>query len=158
MSDSYTTTPPLRVDLTLPSMRLALGPVVYDPLKELLGFDPREALTPLLRSAPYVRTAGGAAVEVFPLAIAPGVHVATPLGPLGEFAVANDQGLLALTLPARAAGLLPSQAGGLVVAGPQAVVDRDGLHRVSVVWLRLRPGLRTAIPLGLLGELGLEAA
>lgn len=50
MSDRCTAAQTLRVDLTLPSMRLALGPVVYDPLKELLGFDPREALTPLLRA------------------------------------------------------------------------------------------------------------
>ncbi len=124
----------------------------------MLGFDPREALAPLLRAEPYIRTARGAATEVFPLAIAPGGRVALPLGGLGEFAVANDRGLLAVTLPARATRWMLDQVGGLVVAGPQAVTDDDGVHRVSVVWLRLSAGTRASLPLGLLGELGLEAA
>ena len=57
---------------------------------------------PLLRGEPYVRTAGGANVEVFRLALSPGTRVSIPLGTYGELAVANDEGLLALTVPVSA--------------------------------------------------------
>ena len=150
-------TPTLRVNLTLPSTKLTFGVLSYDPLKEMLGFDPREALTPLLRDEPYIRTTASAATEVFPLALAPGVRVALPLGPLGEFGVANDRGLLAITVPARVTRWLQDYLGSLLVAGPQAVAGSDGAHRVSVAWLQLAPGTRASLPLGLLGELGLEA-
>ena len=158
MRDRPTATPNLRVNLTLPSTKLTFGVLSYDPLKEMLGFDPREALAPLLRAEPYIRTAGGGATEVFPLAIAPGVRAAIPLGGLGEFAVANDRGLLAVTLPARATRWMLERVGGLLVAGPQPITDDDDVHRVSMVWLRLPPGARTGLPLGLLGEIGIEAA
>lgn len=147
----------LRVNLSLPSTKLTFGVLSYDPLKEMLGFDPREALAPLLHAEPYIRTTGSAATEVFPLALAPGVRVALPLGPLGEFGVANDRGLLAVTVPARATGWLQEHLGQLLVAGPQAVAGADGVHRLSVAWLRLAPGTRASLPLSLLGELGLEA-
>jgi len=148
----------LRVNLTLPSTKLTFGVLSYDPLKEMLGFDPRDTLIPLLRAEPYIRTAGSAATEVFPLALAPGVRVALLLGPLGEFGVANDRGLLAVTVPARATRWLQEHLDQILLAGPQAVVDDDGVHRRSVAWLRLLPGTRAGLPLGLLGEVGTEAA
>ncbi len=151
-------TPTLRIDLTLPSTKLTFGALSYDPLQQLLGFDPRATLTPLLRAESYIRTTAGAATEVFPLALAPGVRVSMPLGPLGEFAVANDQGLLALTVPARAARWLLEHVGDHLVAGPRSLVDGDGVHRSSSAWLRLPPGTRAGLPMGLLGEIGLEAA
>jgi len=151
-------TPTLHVDLTLPSTKLTFGALSYDPVQQMLGFDPRAALTPLLRSEPYIRTTGGAATEVFPLAIEPGSRLSMPLGPLGEFAVANDRGLLAVTVPVRAIPWMLERVGGLLVAGPQPVADDGGVHRVSMVWLRLPPGTRAGLPLGLLGELGIEAA
>ena len=158
MRDRPVKAPTLRVNLTLPSTKLTFGALSFDPLKEMLGFDPREALASLLRSEPYIRTTGGAATEVFPLAIAPGVRASIPLGGLGEFAVANDRGLLAVTVPARATRWMGEQLGGLLVAGPEPVTDDDGVHRVSVAWLLLRPGARAGFSLGLLGELGIEAA
>lgn len=157
MRDRTASVPTLRVDLTLPSTRLGLGPLSYDPLKELLGIDPGQMLARLLRSEPYTRTTGGVATEVFPLALAPGMRVAIPLGSFGELAVANERGLLELTVPAQATRWLQDQVGGLLVAGPKAITDDDGVHRGSVAWLRLPPGARAAFPLGLLGELGLEA-
>jgi len=158
MGDHRTSHLTLRVDLTLPSTKLGIGPLAYDPLKEMLGLDPHVALAPLLRGQPHIRTAGRAAVEVFPLAIAPDTRMAIPLGVFGQFAVANDRGLLALTLPAQAIRWLQSQVDGLLVEGPMPITDDDGVHRASVVWLKLTPGMRVGFPLGLLGELGLEAA
>lgn len=158
MRDRPMKTPTLRIDLTLPSTKVTFGVLSYDPLKEMLGFDPRTALAPILRADSYIRTAGGVAIEVFPLALAPGVSASIPLGPVGEFAVANDRGLLALTVPARATRWLQEQVGEFLVAGPQPVVDGDGVHRLSMAWLRLPPGTRTGLPLGLLGEVGIEAA
>jgi hypothetical protein len=155
MSDRTVT---LRVDLTLPSLKLGLGPLSYDPLKQLLGIDPRDALRPLLCAEPYARTVAGANVEVFPLALAPGTRVSVPLGTYGEIAVGNDLGLLALTVPLTASLWLARQVGPLLVAGPTPVVDRDGARRVATAWLRLAPGARAALPLGPLGQLGLEAA
>ena len=152
------TTRTLRINLTLPSMKIGFGPLSYNPLKEMLGFDPREALASLLCSEPYIRTTGGAAIEVFPLAIAPGMGASISLGGLGKFAVANDRGLVALTVPARASQWLQDRAGGLLVEGPTPVEDDYGVHQVSVAWVRLSPGTRVGLPLGLLGELGLEAA
>ena len=157
MHDRLTATPTLRVNLTLPSTKLTFGALSYDPLKQMLGFDPRGALAPLLGAEPFIRTTGGAATEVFPLALAPGVRVALPLGPIGEFAIANDRGLLAITVPAKATRWMLERIGGLVVAGPQSITDADGVHRMSVVWLRLPPGTRTSLPLGMLGEIGIEA-
>lgn len=158
MRDRLVETPTLRVNLTLPSTKLTFGAFAYDPLKEMLGFDPRSVLAPILRSDPYIRTTEGKATEVFPLALAPGVSASIPLGPVGEFSVANDRGLLAVTVPTRATPWLREQVGGLLVGGPQPITDDDGVQRVAVAWLRLRPGVRVGLPLGLLGELGLEAA
>ena len=151
-------TPTLRVNLTLPSTKLTFGVLSYDPLKETLGFDPREALAPLLRAEPYIRTTGSAATEVFPLVLAPGVCFTLPLGPFGEFGIANDRGLLAVTVPAKATRWLQEHLGQLLVAGPRAVAGADGAHRLSVAWLSLAPGMRAGLPLGLLGEVGFEAA
>ena len=37
------------------------------------------------------------------------------------------------------------------------VTSADGTSTVAESWLRLRPGSRAAMPLGMLGEMGLEA-
>jgi hypothetical protein len=63
-----------------------------------------------------------------------------------------------VTVPSRATRWILERVGGLVVAGPQPVTDHDGAHRVSAVWLRLPLGTRASLPLGLLGEVGIEAA
>lgn len=158
MRDHQASPRTLRVDLTLPSTKLTFGSLAYDPLKQILGIDLRALLAPLLRGEPYIKTVGTAAVQVFPLDIAPGTRVSVPLGIYGELAVGNDQGLLALTVPIRAGRWLEEQAGDLIVGGPIPIADDDGVHRASAVWLRLDPGMRTSLPLGLIGELGLEAA
>jgi len=150
--------PMLRVDLTLPSTTLGFGPLSYDPLKLLFGIEPRAVLSPLLCGEPYIRREGSAAVQVFPLAIAPGTQVSIPLGSYGAFAMAIDNGLLMLTIPSLAGSWLASRVQAQLVQGPTPLVDGDGVHRVSVVWLRVVPGMRAAFPLGMLGELGIEFA
>jgi len=44
------------------------------------------------------------------------------------------------------------------VRGPERGPSLDGTAAVVTCWLRLRPGMRAAMPLGSLGELGIEAA
>ena len=157
MRDRTTSPSTLRLDLTLPSTKVGVGPLSYDPLKEMLGIEPRAALAPVLRAQPYIRTTDRTATEVFPLGLAPGVCVVVPLGSFGEFALANDRGQLALTVPIKASPWVGEQLGRHLVAGPTPVADRDGVRRVAVSWLRLAPGQRAALSLSLFGELGLEA-
>ena len=45
----------------------------------------------------------------------------------------------------------------VVVRGPDHLLSQDGTARVARFWLRLQPGMSAAFPLGMLGEIGLEA-
>lgn len=149
----------IRVRLTAPATRITFGPLVVDPLAELLGVSLREVLDSLLEAEPYQRASPrGAAVETFPLALPAGEGIVVPVGPLGEIALENDAGLLALTVPAVMAGWVVAQAAGMVVRGPERQPTADGRVTVALLWLRLRPGARAAIPLGLLGEMAIEAS
>ncbi len=47
--------------------------------------------------------------------------------------------------------------GGAVVSGPQERLSADGMARVLSYWLRLRPGMRASFPLGVMGEVRVEA-
>jgi len=149
----------IRVLLTAPATRLSFGPLVVDPLGQLLCVSLREVLDSLLEAEPYQRASPrGAAVEIFPLALPAGEGAFVPVGPLGEVALANDAGLLSLTVPAAMAGWVMAQAAGMVVRGPERHPAADGRATVARLWLRLRLGARAAIPLGLLGEMAIEAA
>jgi hypothetical protein len=39
----------------------------------------------------------------------------------------------------------------------QSPASMDGSARVAEAWVRLRPGMRASVPLGALGECGVEA-
>ena len=65
--------------------------------------------------------------------------------------------MLALTVPWAMAGWLRQRLGEAVVRGPEAGVSLDGTARVAKAWVRLRPGMRATMPLGALGEAGIEA-
>ena len=149
----------IRFRLTLPCLRLGLGPLAFDPVAQLLGVSVADVLASLLEAEPYRRpSATGTAVEVFPLALPAGEGAFVPVGSFGEVGLHNDGGLLAVTVPLGAAGWLRDRAGDLRVRGPKRRPSSDGSAMVAEVWLRLRPGARASVPLGLLGEMGLEAA
>ena len=148
----------IRLRLTLPVTRFGFGPLAFDPVEQFLGVSVRDVLDSLLEAEPYKRpSSGGTAIEVFPLALPPGEGAFVPFGQFGELGFRNDDGLLALTVPISMVRLLKTQAGPMLVRGPERRLSADGTSTVAESWLRLRPGSRAAMPLGMLGEMGLEA-
>lgn len=148
----------IRVNLTLPVTRIGFGPFSFDPLEQMIGAPIAELLEPLL-AGPVTRrpSAAGAAVEVYPLALPEGEGATIPLGSFGEIGFANERGLLVLTVPWSMAGWLRERLGSAIVRGPEAGTSLDGTARVATAWVRLRPGMRASLPLGALGECGVEA-
>ena len=149
----------VRVDLTLPVTRLAFGAFTLDPVQSLLGAPLADVLSPLLRG-PVGRRASpsGVAVDVYPLALPDGEGMSLPLGHLGEVGFRNDRGTLVLSVPLPMAGWAARQLGDAVVGGPVRREAASGGAAAADFWLRLRPGARKSLPLGTLGELGVEAA
>ena len=99
----------------------------------------------------------GPAVDVYPLAIPDGEGLTLPLGRWGEMGFFNRGGLLVLTVPLPAAPWVQRRLAGAIVRGPDHLLSQDGTARVARFWLRLQPGMSAAFPLGVLGEIGLEA-
>ncbi len=151
--------PSIRVDLTLPVTRVGVGVFSFDPLEQMLGKPVLHFLEPLMAGRMSLRPGqGGRAVEVYPLALPDGEGAVLPLGTWGEAGFRNDGGLLVVTVPWAAAAWMRTRLGEALVRGPEAAVSSDGSARVAEVWLRLRPGMRAVLPLGSLGEAGVEAA
>ncbi len=148
----------VRVNLTVPVTRVGVGPFQFDPLEQLIGAKLTDLLEPLL-VGPVTRrpSDAGAAVEVYPLALPDGEGASIPLGPWGEVGFANRGGLLVLTVPWSMAGWLRQRLGDAIVRGPVAGLSIDGAARVAEAWVRLRPGMRASVPLGVIGECGVEA-
>ena len=149
----------LRVRLTVPVTEVGFGPFRFDPLAHLVGAPLADLLAPLLDGAPSRRpSTAGPAVDVFPLAVPPGEGVSIPLGGFGEVGVANDGGLLLLTVPAPMAAWARERIGPALMRGPEAALSADGTARVARMWVHLRRGARASLPLGSFGEAGVEAA
>ena len=148
----------IRVNLTLPVTRLGFGPFSFDPIEQMIGCPVAELLASLMTGPTYRRpSAAGPAVEVYPLALPRGEGASVPLGQWGEIGFANEDGLLALTVPWGMAGWLQSKLGESLVRGPEPGLSQDGTARVALALVRVRPGMAAGFPLGALGELGLEA-
>ena len=148
----------IRVNLTVPVTRIGFGPFSFDPLEQMIGAKLIDLLGPLMVGAMTRRpSANGPAVEVYPLALPDGEGASIPLGQFGEVGFYNDAGLLALTVPWAMATWLRQRLGDAVVRGPNAAVSVDGSARVAKAWVRLRPGMRARVPMGALGEAGIEA-
>lgn len=62
-----------------------------------------------------------------------------------------------LTVPWSMAGWLRQRLGDAIVRGPEAGLSVDGSARVAEAWIKLRPGMRASVPLGAIGECGVEA-
>jgi hypothetical protein len=152
----------LRVNLTVPTTTVRVGPFAFDGLKALVGADLGEILAPLMVSARHQRAgAGGAILDVYPLAIPEGEGLSIPIRMLGEVGFRNLQGFLVLILPPAVAEVVreqfASEIAAKVAAGPRFTNGAGGAI-VAEFAVRLVPGMRKAIPLGGVGEIGLEAA
>lgn len=148
----------IRVNLCVPITRIGFGPFSVDPLEQMIGAPLVDILDSLMTGPKYRRpSSAGPAVEVYPLALPEGEGVSIPLAQFGELGVANQQGLLALTVPWGMASWLRQKFGDAVVRGPEQGLSLDGTARVANAWVRLRPGMRASFPLGALGEVGVEA-
>jgi hypothetical protein len=151
--------PPVRINLAMPVTRIGFGPFSFDPLEQMIGAKLADLLEPLM-VGPVTRrpSEAGPALEVYPLALPPGEGASIPLGQWGDLGFRNDAGLLVLTVPFGMAGWLRQKLGDAIVRGPEAGLSVDGTARVAEAWVRLRPGMRASVPLGVLGEAAVEAA
>lgn len=152
----------LRVNLTVPTTTVRIGPLAFDGLKALLGVELGDVLSPLMIAPRHQRPLpGGGMVDVFPLAIPEGEGMSIPIRLFGEIGFRNMAGFLLLILPPAVAEVVEKQLAQDILdkmaAGPRFVVGAGG-GRVAEFALRLVPGMRKAIPLGSVGEIGLEAA
>jgi hypothetical protein len=146
----------LRVNLVLPVLRLGAGPFSFDPIAHLVGAPIAELLEPVLAGDPVIRSPqNGPPVEVFPLRLPEGEGASLALGKLGEIGFQNVAGQLVLTVPRAAARWVTSRFGAAVVDGPREVVLEGS--RVACLTVALRSGMRASWPMGVLGEVGLEA-
>ncbi len=149
----------IRVLVSVPVTRFGVGVFSFDPVEQLLGVPLADLLEPLRVGLVERRPSrSGAAVEVHTLALPEGGGLAIPLGQFGEVALKNDRGLLALTVPAAWGARLAGRLGLALVRGPERGRSLDGAADVVTCWARLRPGMRASLPLGAVGELGVEAA
>ena len=148
----------IRFCLVLPVTRLGVGVFSFDAIEQLVGAPAADLLEPLM-TGPVERrpSAAGPAVDIYPLALPEGEGLAIPLGQFGELAFANRDGLLELTVPLRAEPWVTAKLGRALVRGPERGLSLDGAARVSRVWIRVAPGVRASVPLGTLGEAGVEA-
>ncbi len=147
-------------DLTVPVTKMGFGPFAIDPVAHFLGAPLIEILDSLLRSKPYqCPGAQGVAVDVFPLMLPEGEGASIDLAQFGEIGLANEDGLLRLTVPQSVEGWVGPRFGEAVVSGPmRGPASNGGVAVVSVFHLRLQPGMKASLPLGMLGEVGVEAA
>lgn len=148
----------IRVLVSVPITRIGVGIFSIDPVEQLLGASLADILEPL-RVGPIERrpSSSGTAVEVHPLALPEGEGLAIPLGQFGEIGLKNDRGLLALTVPAAWGARLAGRLGTSLVRGPERERSLDGAAEVVTCWARMRAGMRAALPLGAMGEIGVEA-
>lgn len=151
--------PALRFNVTLPVTKLGFGPFQFDPLTQIVGQPIANVLEPL-RVGDVTRrpSTSGTAVEVHPLALPDGEGLVVPLGQFGELGFRASSGYLVLTVPAAVKGWVGKRLEGMIVKGPTEATSLNGTARVAEFWVQLRPGARASVPLGMLGEIGVEAA
>jgi hypothetical protein len=148
----------LCIDLTLPSTRFGIGPLSYDPIEDALGMPLQEVLSSLLRGPVQRRhSTTGPTVNVYPLALPDGEGAIIPVGRFGELGFKNLEGILILTVPMPAAGWVQQRLASAIVEGPVQGPSSDGTATVVHFAIELKAGMRASVPLGVLGEMGVEA-
>ncbi len=153
----------LRVNLTVPTTQVRLGPLSFDGLQAFLGVPLADLLSPLMRAPRHQRTGdAGAVLDVYPLAIPDGEGLSIPVKLVGDLGFRNYRGLLVLIVPAAVAEVVRQELAGEIAVkeavGPRFVEALGGGGYVAEFAVRLRPGMRKAVPLGKWGEIGVEAA
>jgi len=149
----------LNIDLALPVTRVGFGPLSFDPVEQFLGAPVSHFLEPLLRAPRFRRPSqAGPAVEVYPLRLPEGEGLSVPLGQWGELGFANKRGLLLLTVPWQVQGWVTQRFAGAIIEGPRQGTSADGQAYVAHFAIRLRAGMKAGIPLGALGEVGVETS
>ena len=147
----------LRVNRTVPTTQVRLGPFAFDGLKALLGVDLADMLALLMIGPKSQRPVLGGVVDVHPLAIPDGEGHSVPIQLLGEIGLKNLRSLLVLVVPIAAMDVVTPQLASEIAtgdaAGPRVRVGSSGGH-VAEYAVRLKPGMRKAVPLGAFGELG----
>lgn len=145
----------IRIDLSVPVLAFGVGPFKFDPVATFLGCSFEDIVESLLVAPSFRRRTGtGAELDVFPLALPDGEGAGLPLGRLGEASFQNRGGELVLHTPRGLRSMLLPRVQHLLVR-PARVVRSDSGESLEVA-LRLRPGLAFRLPLGSLGELGIE--
>jgi hypothetical protein len=152
----------LRVNLTVPTTQVRLGPLSFDGLQAFLGLPLADVLSPLMRAPRHQRPGeAGAMLDVYPLAIPDGEGLSIPVKLVGDLGFRNYRGLLVLIVPAAVAEVvrqeLAQEIAANEAAGPRFVEAPGGGGFVAEFAVRLRPGMRKAVPLGKWGEIGVEA-
>ena len=115
-----------------------------------------EVLSSLLRGPGHKRPSA-AGVAVYPLALPEGEGAAVPLGRFGDLDCKNREGLLILSVPLQASSWVQQRFAGAIVEGPAQGPSMDGAAPVAHFAIRLRQGMKAAFPLGMIGEVGIEA-
>ena len=150
----------LRLNLTVPTTAVRVGPFAFDGLKALLGVDLADLLSSLMIGPKVQRPVLGGVVDVYPLAIPDGEGLTIPIKLFGEIGFYNLRSLLVLVVPVAAMDVVSAQLAAEIAAGdaagPRVRVGSSG-GTVAEFAVRLKPGMRKAVPLGGLGEMGVEA-
>jgi hypothetical protein len=145
----------IRIDLSVPVLSFGVGPFQFDPVTSLLGCTFESIVESLMVAPAYRRTvASGGQVEVFPLALPDGEGAALPLGRFGEAGFHNRSGELVLHVPRSLGATVLPRLQRLLVRPLGTVQTPSGV--VTEAALRLQPGMAFRLPLGGLGELGVE--
>ena len=150
----------MRVNLTVPTTAVRLGPFAFDGLKALVGVDLAEVLSSLMIAPKFQRPVLGGGVDVYPLAIPDGEGLSIPIKLFGEIGFYNLHSALVLVVPVATIDVVTAQLAAEIAAGdaagPRVRVGSCGGH-VAEYAVRLKPGMRKAVPLGSFGEIGVEA-
>jgi hypothetical protein len=147
----------IRINITLPVLRWEFGPIRVDPVEAFIGAKLSDILSSLMTGPCFQRPSqAGPAIEVYPLALPEGEGASVPLGHFGEMGFRNERGFLILTVPLGFSGWVRQRFGDAVVKGPVDGLSLDGSARVAHFAIRVRAGMRAAMPLGALGEIGVD--
>lgn len=146
----------MRVNLTVPTTAVRLGPFSFDGLKAFLGVDLAEILAPMMVAPRYTRDG----LDVYPLAIPDGEGLTIPVKLMGEIGFYNLRAMLVLVVPPAVAEVVRAQLAAEIAAGTAAGprFNEGGSGGIVAEFaVKLRPGMRKAVPLGSWGEVGVEA-
>ncbi len=147
----------LRVNLTVPGTSGILAGL----MKLSLGVDLADILSPMMVGPKTHRVTPTGVLDVYPLGIPDGEGLLIPSRMFGGIGFSNLRGFLVIQVPPIAVDVVRAQLAADIAAGDAAGprANDNGIGgTVTEFAVRMRPGMRKAIPLGRFGEIGVEAA